>query len=59
MSAPGLSEAARVVREACLAFDALAEATEELDFALWSIDTVWPQAVDRWIADLGGCTWNR
>lgn len=48
-----LSEAARRMRLLALAFDATAQAISERGFQQWQSETLMPQAVNRWTAEIG------
>lgn len=48
-----LRDAARRVRALALAYDVGAAAILERGFQQWQADTLMPQAVNRWIAEIG------
>ena len=50
---PDLSEAAARMRALARQFDANAEALYEVAFARWCNDTVFPEAVNRLIREIG------
>lgn len=46
-----LDQAAKAMRNLALSFDAEAEALLERGFEQWKADTVFPQAINRWILE--------
>lgn len=51
---PGfVSEAARNLRRAAIASDDAGHDLREIAFRRWCAETVFPEAVNRWIAEIG------
>lgn len=53
---PNLPDAARNLRRAAIASDDAGHELREIAFCRWCDETVFPEAVNRWIAEVGART---